>query len=484
VSARDAPAGARAAAAPAAAGGHAPGAAEETAHVAGLTHEGEGVVHGGKTTFVAGALPGELIRFRRTRRHRQHDDGELLEVLEASAARVTPRCAHFGVCGGCALQHLSPQAQLAAKDNELKDALARVARVAPLSWLAPLPGPEWAYRRRARLGVKYVRKKGCVVVGFRERAAPYVAQLTHCDVLAPPAGELIAPLAAMLSELSIREQLPQIEVAVADNATALVLRILSAPSDEDLTRLRTFAANHTVRLYLQPRGLDSVRELTAAPCASHSPPSADAGRSGGAPLCYRLPRFGVELEFAPTDFIQVNGAVNEALVARAVQLLELTPSSVVLDLFCGLGNFTLPLARRAGLAVGVEGDNALVERARGNARLNGIGNAEFHVGNLGTVPDTTLPWLRRSYSHVLLDPPRTGAREVLAALAGLTPARVLYISCHPGSLARDLGVLVHEHGFTLEAAGVVDMFPHTAHFESLALLTGERRSGGRTAPVA
>jgi 23S rRNA (uracil1939-C5)-methyltransferase len=480
----NAPAGTRRAAAPAAAGGRAPGAAEESARVAGLTHEGEGVVHGGKTVFVAGALPGERIRFRRTRRHRQHDDGELLEVLEPSPARVTPRCAHFGVCGGCALQHLSPQAQLAAKDSELKDTLARVARIAPLSWLPPLAGPEWAYRRRARLGVKYVRKKGCVVVGFRERAAPYVAQLTRCDVLATPAGELIAPRAAMLNELSIREQLPQIEVAVADNVTALVLRILSAPSDEDLTRLRAFAATHDVRLYLQPGGLDSVRELTAATCPSRSPPGGDAGcGGGGAPLRYRLPRFGVELEFAPTDFIQVNGAVNEALITRAVQLLDLSPSSVVLDLFCGLGNFTLPLARRAGLAVGVEGDRALVERARGNARLNAIGNAEFHVGNLATAPDPALPWLRRGYSHVLLDPPRTGAREVLAALASLAPARVLYISCHPGSLARDLGVLVHEHGFTLEAAGVVDMFPHTAHVESLAVLTGERRCGGRPASV-
>jgi 23S rRNA (uracil1939-C5)-methyltransferase len=246
-----------------------------------------------------------------------------------------------------------------------------------------------------------------------------------------------------------------------------VLRILSPPSAEDLAGLRTFAATHRVRLYLQPGGLDSVRELTAP----------------GVPLSYQLPRFGVELQFAPTDFIQVNGAVNEALVTRAVQLLDLTPSSVVLDLFCGIGNFTLPLARCAGLAVGVEGDSVLVERARGNARHNDIGNAEFHVGNLASAPEGTLPWLRRGYSHVLLDPPRTGAREVLATVAGLAPARVLYISCHPGSLARDLGVLVHEHGFTLEAAGVVDMFPHTAHVESLALLTAPHGPGGRKAPV-
>ena len=213
-------------------------AAAETALVTGLTHEGEGVVRGGKTVFVAGALPGERIRLRRTRRHRQHDDGELLEVLEPSGARVAPRCAHFGVCGGCALQHLAPAAQREAKQTELAETLARVARVQPARWLAPLAGPEWAYRRRARLGVKFVRKKGCVVVGFRERAAPYVAQLTRCEVLAAPVGELIAPLAAMLTELSIRERVPQIEVAVADQASALVLRVLSAPSEADTARLR------------------------------------------------------------------------------------------------------------------------------------------------------------------------------------------------------------------------------------------------------
>ena len=306
-------------------------AEEETAVVTGLTHEGEGVVHGGKTVFVAGALPGEQIRFRRTRRHRQHDDGELLEVLQPAAERVVPHCPHFGVCGGCALQHLSAAAQLAAKEQELRETLSRVARLAPARWLAPLTGPQWGYRRRARLGAKFVHRKGTVVVGFRERAAPYVAQLHSCAVLAPPAGELIAPLAAMLSGLSIREHLPQIEVAVADNATALVLRVLRTPSAEDAAQLAAFAAAHRLRLYLQPAGLDSVHEL--AP--------------GAAALHYRLPRFDVELQFAPTDFIQVNGPVNAALVQRAVELLEPTPAAMVLDLYCGLGNFSLPLARRA-----------------------------------------------------------------------------------------------------------------------------------------
>ena len=427
---------------------------EEVAAVDGLTHEGEGVVHAGKTVFVSGALPGERIRFSRGRRHRQHDDGLLLEVLEASPVRRVPRCAHFGVCGGCALQHLDPAAQLTAKEAELKAALTHVGQVSPQRWLAPLAGPVWGYRRRARLGAKFVRKKGHVVVGFRERAAPYVAELAGCEVLQAPAGALIAPLARLIDSLTIRESLPQVEVSVADNATALVLRVLSAPAPEDLALLRAFAKEHAVQFYLQPGGIQSVAPLD----------------DPAAPLHYRLADFDLTLEFAPTDFIQVNGAVNEALVSRAVELLQLDGSARVLDLFCGLGNFTLALARRAQQAVGVEGEPVLIERARANALLNGLGNAQFHVANLATAPDPSAPWMRHSYSHVLMDPPRTGAREVLAAVAALAPQRVLYISCHPGSLARDLGVLVNEHGMVLEAAGVVDMFPHTTHVESIALL--------------
>jgi 23S rRNA (uracil1939-C5)-methyltransferase len=440
-----------------AARGAAPAAPEESGEVAGLTHLGEGVIRGGKTVFIAGALPGERVRYRRTRRHRQHDEGELLEVLTPAAARVAPRCPHFGVCGGCVLQHLDGAAQLAAKEGELRDSLERLARVAPRRWLAPLPGPLWGYRRRARLRVKYVHKKGRVLVGFNERAAPYVAELTRCEVLAAPVGELIAPLAELIGALSIREQLPQIEVAVADNATALVLRVLRAPSDEDRARLVAFAASHGVRLWLQPAGPHSAHELGAA----------------GPPLHYGLPAFGLTLEFAPTDFVQVNARVNAALVTRALELLEVDGASRVLDLFCGLGNFTLALARRAAHVTGVEGEPALIERARGNARRNAIANAEFHCADL-TRTEAGAPWLRAGYTHVLLDPPRSGAAELLAPLARLAPGRLLYISCHPGSLARDLGVLVHEHGMTLEAAGVVDMFPHTAHLESLALLSAAR----------
>ncbi len=430
----------------------------ETAQIVGLTHDGEGIVRGGKTVFVAGALPGETVSFERIRKHRQHDEGRLLEVLRSAPERVAPRCAHFGVCGGCALQHLAPQAQLAVKETELRDNLERVARVQCRTWLPPLRGPVWAYRRRARLGAKYVPKKGKVVVGFRERLAPYVADVARCEVLAEPVGTLIQPLSELLATLDIRQHVPQIEVAVADNATALVLRVLRTPTEHDLGKLRDFATRHAVRLYLQSGGPHSVEELTC-----------DDSRE--ASLAYALSDFGLALEFAPTDFVQVNGAVNEALVKRALELLRPMPQSRVLDLYCGLGNFTLALAKSAGHVVGVEGEAGLVERARHNAMRNGISNVEFHLGDLAAPAELAAGWLRGPYGRVLLDPPRAGAvPELLAAAARLAPELLLYVSCHPGSLARDLGILVHEHGFVLESAGVVDMFPHTAHIESMALL--------------
>ncbi len=456
----------------------------ETAEVVALTHDGEGIVRAGKTVFVAGALPGETVSFERTRKHRQHDEGRLLEVVRPAPERVAPRCAHFGVCGGCALQHLAPEAQLALKEKELRDNLERVAHVECRTWLPPLRGPAWGYRRRARLGAKYVPKKGKVVVGFRERLAPYVADVTHCDVLAPPVGALVQPLSELLGALDIRQHVPQIEVAVADDATALVLRVLRAPTGEDRGKLLDFADRHTVRLYLQSGGLESVEELIRHPPPAGPQPASGAaasdsmvGHSGlqagraGRPLSYTLPAFDLTLDFAPTDFVQVNAAVNRALVARAVELLHPTRDSRVLDLYCGLGNFTLALAKSAGHVVGVEGEAGLVARARHNASRNGLANVEFHAGDLSKPTEPGSGWLRGTYTHVLLDPPRVGAvPEMLAALARLAPERVLYVSCHPGSLARDLGLLVHEHGFILEAAGVVDMFPHTAHVESMALL--------------
>lgn len=426
---------------------------EETGVVVALSHDGEGIVRAGKTTLVAGALPGETIEFRRWRRHRQYDEGRLARVLQPAPDRVAPRCAHFDICGGCALQHLDPARQLELKQQQLVESLERIARLTPPRWLDPIRSVPWSYRRRARLGVKYVAKKGRVLVGFRERTSHLIASIERCEVLAEPVGSLITPLAQLIEGLSIRERLPQIEVAVGESATALVLRVLSPPDARDLAALREFEARQGVSFFLQSGGPETVQALT--------PP--------GPPLSYRLPDAGLRLEFSPTDFIQVNATANRALVQSACELLELRDDSNVLDLFCGLGNFSLALARRAGRVVGVEGDAALVERARSNARENGIAHAQFHVADL-TATDPSAPWLRERFSHVLLDPPRAGARELLPHLARLAPQRLLYVSCHPGTLARDLGLLVHEHGFRLLAAGVVDMFPHTAHVESVAVL--------------
>jgi 23S rRNA (uracil1939-C5)-methyltransferase len=428
-------------------------ALSETGVVEGLSHEGAGIIHAGKAAFVPGALPGETVRFRRRRRHRQYDEAQLEEVLSPSSERVTARCQHFDVCGGCALQHLSAEAQLRLKQDQLRDALQRLGGVEPERWLPPIPGPAFGYRRRARLGSRYVDRKERVVVGFRERSSSLIAAIERCEVLSPPVDALIAPLCALIGQLSIRRAVPQIEVAVGDDAVALVLRVLQSPSAPDLERLQAFQMQHRVHLYLQPGGVKTLKALTP------DPPM----------LTYRLPDAGVELQFLPTDFIQVNAAVNRDLVSAAVRLLQPESDSQVLDLYCGLGNFSLALARRAAHVVGVEGDTVLVERARTNARRNQIANAEFHSTDL-SADLSHASWLRRSYSHVLIDPPRIGAREVLPVVARLAPARLLYVSCHPATLGRDVGILVHEHRYRLLAAGVVDMFPHTAHVESMALL--------------
>lgn len=429
----------------------------QTAEVAALNHDGEGVVRAEKTAFVPGALPGELITFRRTRRHRQHDEAELLSIERTSPDRVEPRCAHFGVCGGCALQHLAPEAQLAAKQVEVAENLARIGRVRPERWLEPLTGPVWQYRRRARLGAKFVTKRGRVLVGFRERSSPYIAALSRCEILAPPVDALIEPLALLLTGLQAHRTIPQIEVAVGDEVTVLVFRHLEPLSPADEAALLAFERERGVRVYLQPGGPSTVRPLSGV----------------AASLRYRVAPGEAELAFEPTDFVQINAAINARLVPLALEQLEVGATDRVLDLFCGLGNFTLPLACRAQEVVGVEGDASLVARARENARSNGIENVRFHVANLFEA-DGGATALQGSFSRVLLDPPRAGALEVLPRLAALGAERIVYVSCHPGTLARDLGVLCHDHGYRLVAAGVIDMFPHTPHIESMAVLERAR----------
>ncbi len=431
--------------------------------VVALNHDAEGVVRAGKAAFVSGALPGERIVFRRRRPQKQFDYADLVEVLSPSPDRVTPRCAHFGVCGGCALQHLSPAAQLLAKEQELCETLQRVAQIEPERWLAPLAGPIWNYRRRARLGVKDVTKKERVLVGFRERAKPYIADLARCEILAEPVGSLIEPLARLIEQLSVRAHLPQIEVAVADNATALVLRILRPLTVADRDLLAAFASQHRVEFLLQSGGPDTVVPLAAQPNV----------------LNYRLAAYDLTLEFKPLDFVQINSGLNALMIEQALTLLDTGPGDRVLDLFCGLGNFSLPLARGGAEVVGVEGDAGLVARAQANAKRHQLDNATFFSADL-FVPDSAARWLQGGFTHVLLDPPRAGAREVLPQIAALAPKRIVYVSCHPGTLARDLGELTQNYGYAVRATGVLDMFPHTTHVESMAVLEPRGRASGKT----
>ncbi|PWV63360.1 23S rRNA (uracil(1939)-C(5))-methyltransferase RlmD [Plasticicumulans acidivorans] len=429
------------------------------ARIDALAHDGRGIAHlDGKAVFIDGALPGEQVEFRYVATHSQFDEGRAERVLEASPERVEPRCAHFGVCGGCSLQHLAAERQIEFKHQQLVDNLARIGKVEPERWLEPLRGPHWGYRQKARLGVRYVPKKGKVLVGFREKHAPYLADLLSCAVLHPRVGELIEALSALIGALSIRARLPQIEVAVGDDGVALNFRVMDPPTADDLSLLEAFARQHEVRVLLQPKGVDSTYPLWPVDVQD---------------LHYRLPAFDVELAFRTYHFTQVNAEINRQMIARAIELLELGSGDKVLDLFCGLGNFTLAMARQAGEVVGVEGEQSLVDWARLNAERNGLGRVQFHTADL-TTDITSQPWRQAHYDKILLDPPRSGALEMMPHVAAMGAERIVYVSCHPATLARDAGVLVHEHGFRLIAAGVMDMFPHTAHVESIALFTRGR----------
>jgi 23S rRNA (uracil1939-C5)-methyltransferase len=424
------------------------------AEIESLSHDGRGVTHvDGKAVFVPGTLTGERVLFRYTRRARRHDEGVVTEVLQPAPERVEPRCAHFGVCGGCALQHMDPAAQVRMKQQVLAETLARIGGVAPERWLDPLRGEPWGYRGKARLGVRWVQKKGRVLVGFRERGSSFVADLAYCDVLCAEVGGRLPRLADLVQSLSIRERVPQIEVAQGDGPTVLVFRVLDPPSAEDEARLLAFAAETGLHVYLQPGGIETISPLPGQALA----------------LGYRLPAHDVEIRFEPSDFTQVNQPLNRRMVDQAIALLDPRPGERSLDLFCGLGNFTLPLARRAGFVVGVEGDAGLVERARRNAAHNGIGNVDFQCADLYGEPTAAAPWHAQRFDAALLDPPRSGAREVLDPLAATGVRRLVYVSCYPGTLARDAGHLVHQLGFRLAAAGAMDMFPQTAHLEAMAV---------------
>ena len=440
----------------------------KTGSIIDLSHDGRGVArwpegqaNAGKTVFVSGALPGETVSVQQTARSRHFDEAKTLEVLEASPDRVTPRCPDFGTCGGCVLQHLAEDKQIEAKQRVLLDNLQRIGHVTPGAVLPPLRGDSWGYRRKGRFSVRRVEKKDKTLVGFREQDPRFVADIGECHVVVPQLGFKVAELGALVDDLDARRDIPQIEFIAGDAHTALIFRHLQPLSDADKAKLEAFAAQTGFAIFLQPGGNDSVHPL-----------------SGEAPqLSFRLPQWDVEMLFRPLDFIQVNAKLNEAMIARALELLDVQPGERVLDLFCGLGNFTLPLARASGdgAVVGVEGDAGLVQRARANAAHNGLANVQFHAADLSQ-DLAGQPWLKVGFDKLLLDPARSGALEVLKQLPLKGLKRIVYVSCHPGSLARDAGYLVNEAGWTLREAGVMDMFPHTAHVESIAVFDPPKKA--------
>ncbi|HZV54504.1 MAG TPA: 23S rRNA (uracil(1939)-C(5))-methyltransferase RlmD [Rhodocyclaceae bacterium] len=420
-----------------------------------LDNEGRGVAHvEGKVIFIEGALPGERVEYASYRRKPTYEQAQVVHVIKASSQRVTPGCPHFGVCGGCSMQHLEPGAQTAAKQRVLEDALWHLARLRPETILPPISGPAWGYRHRARLSVRNVVKKGGVLVGFHEKRSSYVAVMDSCAVLPSAISCLISPLKELVAGMSTPDRLPQIEVAVGDDQHVLVLRNLEPLTSGDEDKLRRFADDYGIVWYLQPGGPDTA--------ALFHP-------SDAPPLEYRLPDFGVVLRFRPTDFTQVNHGINRMLVRRAMSLLKPAPGERIGDLFCGLGNFTLPIAASGAHVVGVEGSKPLVERARANAELNGLEErCEFHVANLFEATPESLAALG-TFDKLLIDPPRDGAIAVVKALGKAGPRRIVYVSCSPATLARDAAVLVHEKDYVLRGAGIASMFPHTSHVESIAL---------------
>ena len=414
----------------------------------------------GKVIFVEGALPGERVSFETLRKKKNWESGRMVTLQKASSMRVEPKCPHFWHCGGCSMQHLEPSAQVAMKQRVLEDNLRHIGKVRAENVMRPMYGPTWDYRYRARLSVRWVAKKGTVLVGFHERHSSFVADMTSCEIVPRHLSAMLVPLRALIGALSIYQQVPQIEVAIGEETTVLVLRIMAPLSPADEVLVKAFADQWQIQWWLQPKGPD-----TAYP---YYPPAPE--------LYYTLPEFGIRMPFKPTDFTQVNHQINRLLVHKALRLLEVEPGERVADLFCGLGNFTLPLATLAREVVGIEGSTALTTRALENARANGLAaKTTFYTRNLFEVTKDDLVELGK-FDRMLVDPPRDGAFALAGALAelrlthpALMPRRIVYVSCSPSTLARDAGVLVHGAGYKLSKAGVANMFPHTSHVESIAV---------------
>lgn len=428
-----------------------------TTEIESLSHEARGIAHiDGKTVFIENALAGEQVEFNYVNTRSKYDEGVAENILGASELRTEPGCEYFGYCGGCSLQHMNADAQLEHKQSILLEQFTHLGNVKPKEVLLPLTGSLFGYRHKARLGVKYVIKKERVLVGFREKRSPFIADIKHCEVLHPDIGHKISDLQALIETISIKDKIPQIEVAVSDNGIALIMRHLADFTEDDLSNLKTFEEQHNFKFYLQPGGYDSVHRLGSS--------------SNDSELFYKLDDHDITIYFQPTDFTQINADINKQMINLAIELLDVTEEDNILDLFCGVGNFTLPLARKAKFVVGVEGDDGLVQRAKNNAIKNNIGNVEFYAADLA-VFEKDYDFMKKTYDKILLDPARTGAKEIISAINMKNIKRIVYVSCNLATLARDAGILVNEKGFKLKKAGVMDMFPHTAHVESIAIFT-------------
>ena len=419
-----------------------------------LSHEGRGIAHiDGKIIFIDGALPGETVRFNYTGQRSRFAEGAAFEVTNSSPDRVDPGCSYFAICGGCSLQHMSPQAQIAHKEQVLFEQLRHIGGVEPADRLPPLTGEVWGYRHKARLGVKYVQKKGKVLVGFREKNKPYIADIDSCEVLHPVIGKKLIALKELVNSLQIRSEIPQMEVAIGDDNAMIVVRHMVDLPPGDRALLQQFEAEHGIGFLLQGNHAETVLPLA---------------ENGADRLMYKLDDYGVQMEFTPLDFTQINFRINRDMIRQVIELMRPEKTDHLLDLFCGLGNFTLPLARHAAFVTGVEGATRLVEKARLNAVKNAIDNVEFQKADL-YLPAIQGEFLRGRFDKVLMDPPRSGAQEVIEQMKFSQVHRLVYVSCNPATLARDAGLLVKLHGFNLVSAGVMDMFPHTTHVESLAV---------------
>lgn len=419
-----------------------------------LAHDGRGVAHvDGKAVFIDEALPGEEVEFIYTDSRRDYAEGKVVKLLTRADDRADALCAHYGVCGGCSFQHVESSAQIRIKQELLVEQFRRIGKTEIPELWQPLDGPHWGYRRKARMGVKYVEKKERVLVGFRERRHQYLAEIESCPVMHPTVGTRLMALSEMIGGLTVKDKIPQIEVAIGDEQCILAVRVMAPPTDADKERMRAFAREHGVSLCLQPKGPDTIVPLDGEPELIPT---------------YALPDQGIEFKFRPAMFTQVNYEINKLMINRVLETLELNENDTVLDLFCGLGNFTLPMAKFAGRVVGVEGDQPLVDHAKENARHNCIENVEFYAADLSKdISDQ--PWAKRKYNKIMLDPSRAGASEVLHYFKKWQPERIVYVSCNPSTLARDAGILVNELGYKLIKAGVMNMFPQTGHVESMAL---------------